>query len=375
MRETRVRKTSLSQQQTRQAGFTMVELLVSMAVFLIISAAAFRLFSMQQSAEETTQGQVGMNLALRNAVSMLQMDVSNAGSGYFQAANVPSWPVGVTIVNNVVAPGQSCYNGNVYGPNCFDRINIITAAAAAPALNCSSTDTGIANTQVATIPGSTLASTAALFKRADQILFVNSTGSKISTAILTADATVSGAGVKLTFNSTDGFGGNTSANDPLALTTCSGNSCTELRKRLTNQFCGGDWILKLAPISYWVDTATDPANPRLMRTQTGVSNIVMEQIIGFKIGASIFNTTKDITVPQFSSDYNYNTNSYYKDAAGDNLLANNFTVVRSVRMSIIARTAPNTSNAYKFRNGFDRGPYQVQGVAVVVNPRNMSMND
>jgi hypothetical protein len=28
-----------------------------------------------------------------------------------------------------------------------------------------------------------------------------------------------------------------------------------------------------------------------------------------------------------------------------------------------------------FKNAFDNGHYQVQGIAVVVNPRNMSMND
>ena len=47
----------------------------------------------------------GMNVALRNAAAQMQVDLVNAGTAYFQGANIPSWPVGVTIVNNVVTSG------------------------------------------------------------------------------------------------------------------------------------------------------------------------------------------------------------------------------------------------------------------------------
>jgi hypothetical protein len=50
-------------------------------------------------------------------------------------------------------------------------------------------------------------------------------------------------------------------------------------------------------------------------------------------------------------------------------------LIRSVRTSLIGRTTPNYSSQYTYRNTFDGGPYQVQGTAIVVNPRNMSMND
>ena len=53
----------------------------------------------------------------------------------------------------------------------------------------------------------------------------------------------------------------------------------------------------------------------------------------------------------------------------------NFNLVRAVRFSLIGRTTPNTDTVYTYRNTFDQGPYQVQGMAVVVNPRNLSMND
>jgi hypothetical protein len=44
-------------------------------------------------------------------------------------------------------------------------------------------------------------------------------------------------------------------------------------------------------------------------------------------------------------------------------------------ISLIGRTKPTTDPSYKFRNSFDSGAYEIQGVSLVVNPRNMSMSD
>ncbi|MBI3669729.1 MAG: hypothetical protein HY237_08120, partial [Acidobacteria bacterium] len=52
-----------------------------------------------------------------------------------------------------------------------------------------------------------------------------------------------------------------------------------------------------------------------------------------------------------------------------------YTLVRAVRVSLIGRTPPVTDPTFKFRNTFDGGPYQIQGLSVVVNPRNLSMKD
>jgi len=51
-----------------------------------------------------------------------------------------------------------------------------------------------------------------------------------------------------------------------------------------------------------------------------------------------------------------------------------FALIRSVRVSLIARTNPNPDPSYTFRNTFDGGPYQVVNATVVINPRNMTMN-
>jgi prepilin-type N-terminal cleavage/methylation domain-containing protein len=407
---------TVSRGTRNQRGFTLIELMVSMAIFLVISSVAFRLFKVQESSASVLRDQVGLNLALRNSVTQLQLDVSNAGSGYFQAVNNPSWPVGVTISNKVVASGSSCYNSSsaTYGPNCFDQLNVIAAAdpttyppvkvtdssgGNSPTANCSDTSTGVAYTQAAAlvVNGVTttwsLANTAAEFKTGDQVLFVNSTGSVLTSAVLTANGSVSGSAVQLTFNPTNADGSNSVANDPLDITACDGNSpCTDDGK-LGVQFCGADYVIKLAPISYLVcagpgspspcdqsSSSPDIQDPKLERVINGVASPVMEQVIGFRVGATIYNATSDNS----TDSYQYDSACYtttpdptnpcaYSGTATD--VSYNFTLVRSVRASIIARTTPNWNANYTYRNTFDGGPYQVQGMAVVVNPRNMSMND
>jgi prepilin-type N-terminal cleavage/methylation domain-containing protein len=382
----------LGQKQVK--GFSLLELVVAMAIFMLISGAAISLFRQQQIASQSLTGQVGLNLALRNAVSQIQMDLANAGSGYFPGTNMPSWPVGVTIGNNFVTNGNTCYNAGTftYGANCFDRLNIISVAnpatnppihasdstGAAGLGNCSVTSSGTAYGQAAT--GLTLAQTAATFSRGDQLLFLNSGGTLLTTVVLTSNPTVAGGAVRFSFSATNADGSNSGgpsgSKDPLDITTCDGhspcslvtNSPPAILPKLTNTFCGSDWILKLSPITYRVDIATDPSNPRLVRSQAGVDAVVMEQIIGFKVGATIWNGSTGTV----NNVYNYNA-STYTDNGNDR--SYNFSLVRSVRVSLIGRTTPDFRGTYQYRNGFDNGPYQVQGSAVVVNPRNMSMND
>jgi len=397
--------TRTSGRSRHEKGFTLIELMVSMAIFLVISAAAFRLFSLQQSSASMLRDQVGLNLGLRNALTQLELDISNAGSGYFQGLNIPGWPVGVTISNNVIASGSTCYSTTTssYTSTCFDRINVITAAdpttyppvnatdstgGTSPTANCTNTNSGIAYTQAAS--GLNLTNTAKEFKSGDQVLFVDSTGTFLTSVVLTANGAVSGSAVKLVFNATNSDGSNSVANDPLDITACDGNTPCTAAGKLGTQFCGNDWIIKLAPISYFVcagpgssssctDTSSsspDIANPKLVRLQNGSLSVVMEQVVGFKVGATIFNATKDNS----TDSYQYNSACYSTNPDPTNPCTNvdvpyNFTVVRSVRASIIARTTPNLNATYTYRNSFDNGPYQVQGMAVVVNPRNMSMND
>lgn len=416
-------------------GFSLLELVIAMAVFLLISGMSFSLFNQQQSSAKLLQGLTALNVALRNSVAGLQMDVVGGGSGYFQNVNMPSWPVGVTIVNNMSTNGATCYNSTTktYSWTCFDQLTIVAAAnqTTYPAIqatdttggtsgtaNCSNTNTGTAYGQAAVVTVNgvattwTLANTAAEFKQGDQLLFVKTSPgiNKITTVVLTANAAVNSTStaVKFTFNATNADGSNSLANDPLDITACDGiANCAASNQLLSPpQFCGTSWIIKLAPITYlvcagpgstnpmntqWCDQSSsspDIEDPKLVRiavnptTGTVTKNVVMEQVIGFRVGATLWNGGSTVEVQagdSVTTAYNYLASTYCIGGTGANCtggtqLPYNFSLVRSVRVSLIGRTAPSTTNT-GFENAFDSGHYQVQGVAVVVNPRNMSMND
>ena len=364
-------------------GFSLVELMVAMAIFLVVSATGFALFNQQQAAFSQELGQVGLNIFLRNSIGMIQMDVANSGSGVLPGANVPSFPVGVTFS---IPPAGTCHTAGTttYTASCFGKLNIIAGDATARPVNasdntgaaglgnCSNTNTPPAYGQAAATL--TLAQTAAQFPSGTQILFLTNSGQRVTTAVLTSAATVAGAAVRFNFNATTATGQNTVANDPLSISTQAltnsivndtSTDTTASSNQLGNQFCGNDWIIKLAPIIYQVDTTT-ASKPILTRTQSGTTSNIMEQVVGFRLGATVWNDG--------AGGVNTTFIPYYYDPAGFPA-ANDFSLVRSVRIALIARTTPNPSPTYHFRNLFDGGPYQILGSSVVVNPRNLSMND
>src|SRR5258708_7320974 len=106
----------------RSFGFTLIELMVATAVFLIIGGAAFTLCSQHASLFGDHKNQVTLNISMRNALALMQIDSVNAGTGYYPGANISSLPIGVTIINNKAA--GSCYNAaaNTYTAGCFDHL-------------------------------------------------------------------------------------------------------------------------------------------------------------------------------------------------------------------------------------------------------------
>jgi len=112
---------------TRQSGFTLIELMVSLAVFLVIAGAAFSLFGAHAPLFSRQQNMAGLNITLRNIVTQMELDVVNAGNGYYPGTDVASWPIGVTVNNS--QPNGTCFSpGNqTYSANCFDTMTVITA--------------------------------------------------------------------------------------------------------------------------------------------------------------------------------------------------------------------------------------------------------
>jgi hypothetical protein len=291
----------------------------------------------------------------------------------------------------VVASGGDCRSGTplAYGDNCFDSFSIITADSATAPTNPSNGTGGCAVTSGATLyltpagsasyPSSAAASAAAAnFISGDQILLVKNDGSQYTTVKLTAlggTATVNGnrfvtlthgATSSTTVSGTTYTGYNTVAggNDVYGMTT-------NVNSMLGEQYCSTDSVLRITPIQYTVDR-TDPANPVLMRTVAGTTQTVSQktlatQIIGFKVGASLFNNTTDTD----TTTYSFDASSYNNGSS----VPYNYTLIRSVMVSIIGRTKPVTDPTYVFRNSFDGGAYEIQGVSMVINPRNMSMSD
>jgi prepilin-type N-terminal cleavage/methylation domain-containing protein len=65
------------------AGFSLVELTVAMAVFLVVGGAAVALVKMHIPLFTSQQNQTGLNLSMRNSVAQMQIDVVNGGTGYY----------------------------------------------------------------------------------------------------------------------------------------------------------------------------------------------------------------------------------------------------------------------------------------------------
>jgi prepilin-type N-terminal cleavage/methylation domain-containing protein len=339
----------------RQRGFTLIELMIGMGLFLVVVGASLSLFSQETPLFRQQQNLTRLNLSLRNAATQFQLDVVNAGTGYFAGANVPNFPIGVTIINNDPAVNTNCYDAatNTYGPTCFDALNVIATQTGVPLVHPTDIGTNCVSTTSSTLfgnpaPGDTASQDAAFFHTGDQLLLIKADGSQMATVVLTKDGGTSGSKIQLQHNPTGSDGTNDSADDPLGISTNPNN-------KLGTTFCNNDWILKLSPVRYWVD-ASDPTNPKLVRTFGGTTDVLADQIIGFKVGATIWNGP---------SSYDYNASDY----------AYNYSNIRSVRISLIGRTPPNNDATFVFRNPFDGGPYQIQGVSIVVNPRNLSMND
>ena len=131
----------------------------------------------------------------------------------------------------------------------------------------------------------------------------------------------------------------------------------------------------MQPIKYTVTTTATVngiEDPQLVRTQSGTSNVVMDQVVGFKVGAAWWDNNTDTFA------YCYNTGAYCDPPAKNTIPGYNsdFTLVRSVRLvTIIGRTTPSTDPTYQYQNPFDNGRYQIRGSSIVVNPRNLTMSN
>jgi prepilin-type N-terminal cleavage/methylation domain-containing protein len=398
------RNLAFTKHRSGDRGFTLIELMIAMTVFLVIGAAAMSLFKQHASLFSDQQYQIGLNVSLRNALAQMENDIVNAGTGWYNGANnVSSWPIGATITNQVTG-GAGCHPPNtaIYNISCFDTLSLIVpdpqtppglvasgAGCSTPALTSNGTGTGTQTMLISPVAPTTQSQllngyvSGNGFTANSQVIFVHvgTSGDLMTTAVLTG-VSASGGNVLLTFGSTRPNGTNQlTTNDRLSLTT-DGNydpNPVMMTSTFTDQFCSGtDWVVKIAPVIYSVTTAApngSATNPTLIRTEGANVDALASQIIGFKVGASTV-TLNGTSITGSSGAYCYN-------AASSTFPCYDFQYnqIRSIRLSLIGRTPPgiyqnsNANSATLFLNAFDNQPYKIQSLSIIVNPRNLSMND
>ena len=400
-------------------GFTLLEMMVAMAVFLIVASAAFSLFNKHLALVTQQQGLSNVNIGLRNAMSQLELDLAAAGPNLFSSVQQSGSPVqpfslGVIIRNNTpTAAGACAPNANWSYPTnkaCYDSLTLVTvkpcAGGTAPILQIDDPGNSTESLSSSSVvwgndfnTGANLANDASCFKQGDEILVVqpspmtcdngNQFNYCMGVVTLTKDAKVSGGKIQLQHNPTG------AGYDPLGIVFNSGSNVNYSNANgLGVGYSNGAYIVNLGDgtqdITYAVVTsATDPLNNQLVRCNGATctaanAQVLTDQVIGFKIGAILWDNAK--TNATDDANYFYDASQYCTDAiAGADCSTTpppandpyDFTLVRAVRVSMIVRTVPNanTPALSKLTNGFDGGPYLVQQGSVSVDLRSITNSD
>jgi prepilin-type N-terminal cleavage/methylation domain-containing protein len=374
--------------QRAESGFSLVELLVALAVFLILSLGAVTLVKQHVPLASTVQNQVSLNIALSNVIAQIQSDAVNAGAGYYQQLNNSDNPLGMTVVN-CGDPDNGCTNaaGN-------DILNILAMDPNTPAVPATdSSGNTVVNTglnpptgcsqsnssNIFLLPNPTTitpAALAALYNTGDYIFLLNANaqgGNTFTTTQLTGPGKVSTTNpnvVQLPIRPTDVNGISLSfgpgSADPLYITKDQGNN------RLANTFCYSNpnsMVMRILP-SAMVTYSAD-GNGNLLRN--GV--VLSPNIVSFKVGAWAATTgsSQDQSSYLFNAPNRPPSGGCVPAPGNDCGYANDWPLIRSVLVTVVGKTNSNPTNP--FRNSFDGGPYQVQAATTILNPRNLSMRD
>jgi prepilin-type N-terminal cleavage/methylation domain-containing protein len=415
-------------------GFTLIELMVAMAVFLVVAGTAFSVFNKHMQMITRQENLSGVNLALRNAAGQLQMDLSKSGQNLLAGIgnSQVSFSAGVIINNNVpAAQGGTAANcapsGTMYSypvPSaCYDSITLFGPHN----VGCAATANGYPPVLVISDPGNSQeslssssiiwgsdpnnaandAADAACFKNGDELLVIQlpSGGATLNCAsgvassfclasvTLTKDAQVSGGKIQLQHNPTGGSGGpggcpGASCTDPQGVIyNPNSTSGTNFNNELAAGFSNGAYIVDIGSttsnVTYSVQINPQQANdPQLVRCDSNGCAVLADQVLGFKVGAALWNNDQG-GQPDIAN-YFYDSSKYCNEINGANCNTvpppvndqYNFSLIRAVRVSLIGRTPPKSdATLNKFANGFDAGPYLIQQTSVVVDLRNLSIGD
>jgi len=401
----------------RERGFSLLELMVATAIFLIVASAAFSLFDQNVKLATHQQNLSTVNIGLRNAMTQMEEDLSGAGQNLLASVpNAGTFSLGVIINNNVPGVAAACTPTSSWAypvPSaCFDSLTIINPKGCAVLdINdgAGQENLGSTTTMVADDPNhpgvvATLTADATCFKNGDEVLVVQiptpggqqqsvncdngSFNYCVAAVNLTADASVVGSTIQLQHNTAGADA------DPLGVIfNGSATNNFSLANSLNSNFSNGAYIIDLGngstAVTYAVqNSASDATDPQLLRCAgtactTADQQLLSDQVIGFKVGAALWDNAQANATD--IANYFYNSKNYCSNAVGNADCTttpppqndpNDFTLVRAVRVSVVGRTHPNGDLSFlHFNNGFDNGPYLVQQASVVIDLRNLSNPD
>lgn len=417
-----------------ERGFTLIELIVAMAVFVIVAGTAFTIFGKHEEYAVRQEGLSSVNIGLRNAIAQMQMDLSGGGQNLLATAPgaAPPFSLGVIVQNNMPGTAAACTpNANTWAypiPSaCYDGFMIVNPkgcavlSLVAPSGLALSSTNSMSVTDNSTAPN--LTSDAACFQTGDELLVLTESNTEtlltcnttsgeqseycMSVVTLTnkgqAVPTASPTSITLDYNPPATNGGpsgcpGATCSDALGVIyQAYGNGGNNYGNALeSGTFPNGAYVVDLGPasnqISYSVQlNPSDATDPQLVRCtaplalcSAATGQVLADQVIGFKVGAALWdNEDQEDIASYFYNAANY-CNGSVPVAAPTNCTAtpppandrDDYALVRSIRISMIGRTKPESDMTLNnFKNGFDNGPYLVQQASVAVDIRNMSNTD
>jgi len=412
-------------------GFSLIELMVAMAVFVVVAGTAFTLFGKHEEYAVRQEGLSGVNIGLRNAIAQMQMDLSGAGQNLLATAPgaAPPFSLGVIVQNNMPGTAAACTPAaNTWAypvPSaCYDGF-MIPGSKGCAVLTLTAGLALSSNTSMSTTDnnvGANLTSDAACFRTGDELLVLTETNTEtqqtcnsggeqsifcMSVVTLTSNAqalpAASPTSITLSYNPPASNGGpsgcpGASCSDSLGIIyQAYGNGGNNFANALmSNTFPVGTYVVDLgagaSEISYAVQpNPSDATDAQLVRCTAPLAlctaatgQILTDEVIGFKVGAALWDNEDSEDIASYFYNASVYCNGTIPVAAPTNCTttpppmndANDYTLVRSIRISMIGRTKPQADQTLtNFHNGFDNGPYLVQQASVAVDIRSMSNSD
>ncbi len=391
---------------TRENGFTLMELMVSLALGAVLLSAAGQIYIKSVSATWTVAQRAEMQQDFRAASNMLTTDLSMAGAGLGAGAAI-ALPSGTTpkygcdqtgncYLNGVagtypVQSGTPYLYGLIPGYNKGPILNATQGATDAITvvytdanfyLNCyipKVTAKGVVTfsppTSPATwategcLPNSSISAPQAVNDSAagltpGDLVLMTLGGNTVIAEVTGAVTTSVSSGVTKYLVPFANFSGTTV--DPLKMNqTPTGGGLNAAALNATGSAsaapCGGTGPCRLLVITYYIDNTITP--PRLMRQVSGHTPMpVVENVAYMKFSYDLFNSSTDTPAVNQPNPGSGDAN----DTASNNLLPNQITKINILNMAM-----NSTSNSSMFGNS----GYQRMDLQTSVSARNLTFQN